>query len=103
MAFEIVAASRAEQAKTTPWNHAIRTGLALGGAGVFMAVVGILAMFQNRPIIVDTLTLGYATLGLTMFVAGLLVARRGLFGHRHPTAVAGAVAGRRACRPGLRS
>lgn len=93
MAFEIVAASRAEQAKATPWGHAIRTGLALGGAGVFMAVVGILAMFQNRPIIVDTLTLGYATLGLTMFVAGLLVARRGLFGHRHPTVVAGAVAG----------
>jgi branched-chain amino acid transport system permease protein len=93
VAFEIVAASRAEQAKTTPWGHAIRTGLALGGAGVFMAVVGILAMFQNRPIIVDTLTLGYATLGLTMFTAGLLVARRGLFGHRDPTVVAGAVAG----------
>ena len=31
MAFEIVAASRAEEAKTTPWRHAIRTGLALGG------------------------------------------------------------------------
>ena len=49
---------------------------------VFMAVVGILMMFQNRPIIVDILTLGYATLGLTLFAAGLLVARRGLFGHR---------------------
>ena len=93
MAFEIVAASRAEQAKTTPWRHAIRTGLALGGATVFMAVVGILMMFQNRPIIVGTLTLGYATLGLTLFTAGLLVARRGLFGHRDPTIVGGVVAG----------
>lgn len=93
MAFEIVAASRAEQAKTTPWGHAFQTGLALGGAGVFMAVVGILMMFQNRPIIVGVLTLGYATLGLTLFAAGLLVARRGLFGHRDPTVAAGAVAG----------
>ena len=93
MAFEIVAASRAEQAKTTPWRHAIRTGLALGGVNVFMAAVGILIMFQNRPIIVDTLTLGYATLGLTLFAAGVLVARRGLFGHRDPTIVAGVVAG----------
>jgi branched-chain amino acid transport system permease protein len=93
VAFEIVAASRAEQAKTTPWGHVIRTGLALGGAAVFMAAVGILMMFQNRPIIVGTLALGYATLGLTLFTAGLLVARRGLFGHRDPTVVAGAVAG----------
>jgi ABC-type multidrug transport system fused ATPase/permease subunit len=58
-----------------------------------MAVVGILMMFQNRPIIVGSLTLGYATLGLTLFAAGLLVARRGLFGHRDPTILAGAVAG----------
>jgi branched-chain amino acid transport system permease protein len=93
MAFEIVAASRAEQAKTTPWRHAIRTGLALGAANLFMAAVGILMMFQNRPIIVDTLSLGYATLGITLFAAGLLVARRGLFGHRDPTIVAGVVAG----------
>ena len=93
MAFELVAASRAEEAKTTPWRHAIRTGLALGGVAVFMAVVGILMMFQNRPIIVDTLTLGYATLGLMPFAAGLLVARRGLFGHRDPTLLAGVAAG----------
>ncbi|MGH6919546.1 MAG: hypothetical protein ACREJ0_17785, partial [Geminicoccaceae bacterium] len=93
MAFEIVAASRAEDARTTPWRHVVRTGLALGGVSVFMAVVGILTMFQNRPIVVDTLTLGYATLGLTLFAAGLLVARRGLFGHRYPTIVAGVVAG----------
>jgi branched-chain amino acid transport system permease protein len=93
MAFEIVAASRAEQAKTTPWRHAIKTGLALGGVNMFMAAVGILMMFQNRPIIVNTLSLGYATLGLTLFAAGLLVARRGMFGHRDPTIVAGVVAG----------
>jgi len=93
MAFELVAASRAEQATTTPWRHVITTGLALGGLNVFMAVVGILTMFHNRPIIVGTLTLGYATLGLTLFFAGLMVARRGLFGHRDPTVVAGVVAG----------
>jgi branched-chain amino acid transport system permease protein len=93
VAFEIVAASRAELGKTTRWRHTIRTGLAFGATGVFMAVVGILMMFQNRPIIVDNLTLGYATLGLTLFAAGLLVSRRGLFGHRDPTILAGAVAG----------
>jgi branched-chain amino acid transport system permease protein len=71
----------------------MRIGLTLGGAIVFMAAVGILMMFQNRPIIVGTLTLGYATLGLTLFAAGLLVARRRLFGHLYPTILAGVVAG----------
>jgi branched-chain amino acid transport system permease protein len=93
MAFELVAASRAEDAKTTPWRHVIRSGLALGAANLFMAVVGILIAFQSRAIIVDTLSLGYATVGLTLFAAGLLVSRRGLFGHRYPTIVAGVVAG----------
>ena len=48
VAFDIVAASRAEQAKTTPWRHAITTGLAPRRANVFMAVVGIL-MFPEPP------------------------------------------------------
>lgn len=93
MAFDVVAASRAELAKSTPWAHAVRTGLALGGACVFMAVVGILMMFHNRPIIVDVLTLGYATLGLTFFIAGLLIARRRLFGSAAETVLAGTAAG----------
>jgi branched-chain amino acid transport system permease protein len=79
MAFDVVASSRAETARTTPWRHAVRTGLTLGGVIVFMAVVGILMMFENRPIIVNTLTLGYATLGVTLSTAGMLVSRRGLF------------------------
>lgn len=93
MAFDVVASSRAETARTTPWRHATRIGLALGGANVFMAVVGILMMFQNRPIIVSTLTLGYATLGLTLFSAGLLVSRRGLFAEPGGTISAGMAAG----------
>jgi branched-chain amino acid transport system permease protein len=93
MAFDVVASSRQEQARTTPWRHAVRTGLALGGVNVYIAVVGILMMFQGRAIVVNTLTLGYATLALTMFLAGLAVSRRGLFADPGRLVLGGMAAG----------
>jgi branched-chain amino acid transport system permease protein len=93
MAFDVVASSRQEQARTTPWRHAVRTGLVLGGVNVYIAVVGILMMFQGRAIVVNTLTLGYATLALTMFLAGLAVSRRGLFADPGRLVLGGMAAG----------
>ena len=76
MSFEVVASSRIEQESEAPARTIIRTGVQLGLAGLFLAVVGILGMFNNRPIIVGELTLGYATLGLLFLTAGVLVARK---------------------------
>lgn len=76
MSFEVVASSRLEQRASSPWRFVVNTGLQMGGTGVALALVGILAMFNNRPIIVGVLTLGYATLGTLFLVAGLLVGRR---------------------------
>ena len=99
MSFEVVAASRAEEVRLSAWQHAVRTGLQLGAVGLFMTVVGILGMFNNRPIIVGVLTLGYATLGLTVFTAGLLVGRRRLFPTVQQMLLAGATAGLLAALP----
>ncbi|SNB72211.1 branched-chain amino acid transport system permease protein [Arboricoccus pini] len=55
----------------------LRMGLLLGGVGVYLAAVGILAMFNERWIIVGLLTLGYGVLGLVYLVAGMISARRG--------------------------
>jgi branched-chain amino acid transport system permease protein len=94
MSFDVVASSRAEQRKvTTPARHIVVTGVQLGLVGLFLAVVGILSMFNNRPIIVGMLTLGYATFGCIFVVAGILVARRGFYEDVVPTAAAGLAAG----------
>ncbi|HYB09837.1 MAG TPA: branched-chain amino acid ABC transporter permease [Alphaproteobacteria bacterium] len=81
----------------TPLQQAILTGLVFGIIGLYLAIVGILAMFNNRWIVVDVLTLGQAALlaiglGVGAFVASrskdrayFSVAWRGL--------VAGAIAG----------
>lgn len=74
MSFEVIASSRIEQESSAPARTVLRTGVQLGLAGVFLAVVGILSMFNNRPIIVGELTLGYATLGLLFLTAGIVVA-----------------------------
>ena len=93
MSFDVVASSRIEQRKTTPWRHAVATGLQLGAVGVFLGVVGILSMFNGRPIIVGLLTLGYGTLGVLFMSAGALVARRRLFGSSGAALVGGLAAG----------
>src|SRR5262245_4804666 len=93
MSFEVVASSRVEHRKITAGRHVLTTGVQLGVAGVFLAIVGILSMFNNRPIIVGKLTLGYATLGCIPLVAGILVARRGLYANALHRVAGGLAAG----------
>ncbi len=93
MSFDIVAASRVETEDAHPWKHALQVGAQLGLANFMLALVGILGMFNNRPIIVGVLTLGYATLGLVLATAGIVVARRHLFASAGQTVLAGAAAG----------
>jgi len=93
MSFDVVASSRVEKRKITAGRHVVGTGLQLGVAGVFLGVVGILSMFNNRPIIVGTLTLGYATLACIPLAAGILVARRGLLPTGLQKAAGGLAAG----------
>lgn len=93
MSFEVVASSRIEERQIAPWRYALQTGVQVGLLGIFLTVVGILGMFNKRPIIVGELTLGYATLGLIFLLAGILVAKRRLFPTPLQTVVAGLVAG----------
>jgi branched-chain amino acid transport system permease protein len=93
MSFDVVASSRVEKRKITAGRHVVGTGIQLGVAGVFLGVVGILSMFNNRPIIVGTLTLGYATLACIPLAAGILVARRGLLPTGLQKAAGGLAAG----------
>jgi branched-chain amino acid transport system permease protein len=93
MSFDIVAASRVETEDARPWRHAFQVGAQLGLAGFMLALVGILGMFNNRPIIVGVLTLGYATLGLVYASVGIVAARRHLFASAGQTVLSGAAAG----------
>ena len=93
MSFEVVATSRIEERKTTGWRLVINTGLQMGGTGIALAMVGILSMFNARPIIVGLLTLGYATLGMLFVVAGLIIGYRRPFDGHAQNLIAGAVAG----------
>jgi branched-chain amino acid transport system permease protein len=93
MSFEVVASSRVEERRTTSWRLVINIGLQMGGTGLALALVGILSMFNNRPIIVGLVTLGYATLGALFLVAGLLVGQKRPFPDLTMNVVAGAVAG----------
>jgi branched-chain amino acid transport system permease protein len=93
MSFDVVASSRVEKRKITAGRHVVGTGIQLGVAGLFLGIVGILSMFNNRPIIVGTLTLGYATLACIPLAAGILVARRGLLPTGLQKAAGGLAAG----------
>ena len=65
----------------------------MGGTGLALAFVGILTMFNNRPIIVGLLTLGYATLGLLFVGTGILIGTRRPFATLSRLILAGGVAG----------
>src|SRR5262245_51830174 len=93
MSFEVVASSRVEERRVTPWPFVLQTGAQIGVLGVFLTVVGILGMFNKRPVIVGYLTLGYAALGLTFLLAGILIARRRLFPTVPQALLAGAAGG----------
>jgi len=93
MSFEVVAQSRIEERRTTPWRRVANAGLEMGCTGIALAMVGILSMFNARPIIVGVLTLGYATLGMLFVVAGLIVGSKRPFETQTQNIAGGAVAG----------
>jgi branched-chain amino acid transport system permease protein len=93
MSFDVVASSRVETEDARPWKHTLQVGAQLGVTAFMLALVGILGMFNNRPIIVGVLTLAYATIALAFVTAGIMVARRGLFASPGKTVLAGAAAG----------
>lgn len=75
MAFDVIAASyRERETEQSPLKRTITTGLMCGVIAVYFAIVGILAMFNERWIIADKLTLGQAALVLIALCAGLYVA-----------------------------
>jgi len=57
-------------------HRAIVTGLIFGVVAVYLAIVGILLLFHQRWIIVDTLSLGQAALIAVALCAGAATARR---------------------------
>lgn len=93
MAMDVVAASRVEHDDTTPWGHVVSTGLLVGIAVLAMAMMGILGLFSERPIIVGYVSLAYAMMAFSFLGAGILVARRGLFTNAPSAIIGGGVAG----------
>lgn len=93
MSFDVVASSRVEERRTTPWRNVIDTGVGTGSLLIALAVVGILGMFNTRPIIVGWLTLGYATVVILMVIAGVRVSSKRLLAGPSEFMVGGAVAG----------
>jgi branched-chain amino acid transport system permease protein len=93
MSFEVVASSRLEERRTTSWRLVVNIGLQMGGIGLALALVGILSMFNQRPIVVGLVTLGYATLGMLFVVAGLIVGYRRPFAGLSQVMAGGALAG----------
>ena len=77
MAFDVIAASYREREKEqSPLKRTITTSLLFGGIAVYIAVVGILAMFDERWILADRLTLGQIVLVLIALCAGLYVTHK---------------------------
>ncbi|MFO1090234.1 MAG: branched-chain amino acid ABC transporter permease [Hyphomicrobiales bacterium] len=93
MSFDVVASSRIEREKISPWRSVLYTGGQFGLLAVSLALVGILSMFNQRPIIVGVMSLGYATLIAVFMLAGVVVARRRLFGAAAGEVIGGAAAG----------
>lgn len=93
MAMDVVAASRIEHDDTTPWGHVGSTGLLAGVAVLAMAMMGILNLFADRPIIVGYVSLAYAMIWVTLAAAGMFVARRGLMTNPVMAIAGGAIAG----------
>ena len=77
MAFDVIAASYREREKEqSPLKRTITTSLLFGGIAVYIAGVGILAMFDERWILADRLTLGQIVLVLIALCAGLYVTHK---------------------------
>jgi len=78
---------------------AVGRGLMFGAGGVHLAVVGVLLMLHNRSIIVDTVSLGQATLVMLGVAAGAVALPERLSPDRGARVVAGALAGLAAGAP----
>ena len=77
MAFDVIAASYREREKEqSPLKRTITTAILFGGIAVYLAMVGILAMFDERWILADRLTLGQIVLVLIALCAGLYVTHK---------------------------
>ena len=72
---------------------AVGRGLMFGAGGVHLSVVGVLLMLHNRWIIVDTLSLGQATLVMLGVAAGAIALPERLSPDRSARLLAGALAG----------
>jgi branched-chain amino acid transport system permease protein len=55
----------------------VTIGLLFGVIGVYLAIIGLLLMLHGRPIIVDVISLGQATLAAIGLGAGITIARLG--------------------------
>jgi branched-chain amino acid transport system permease protein len=75
MAFDVIAASYKERERQqSPLKRTVTAGFLFGGVALYFSMVGILAMFNERWIIADYLTLGQSVLLLIAFFAGVYVA-----------------------------
>ena len=72
---------------------AVGRGLMFGAGGVHLAAVGVLLMFHNRWIVVDTVSLGQATLVLLGASAGAVAVPRSRPADAGARLAAGAIAG----------
>jgi branched-chain amino acid transport system permease protein len=85
------------QHRSPAWRAAL-IGLVFGAGAVHLAVVGVLLMIHQRWIVVDTISLGQATLLLIAISAGAMAASRvttqqGTIGHLGIGVIAGAASG----------
>jgi branched-chain amino acid transport system permease protein len=74
------------------WLPTVRVGLLGGIIAVYLSLVGIVPLFDERPLISGVISLGQTALVLTMAGAGSIAARRAI-GGRGQVIAAGALAG----------
>ncbi len=66
-------------------RRAVSVGLVGGTVGVYLGAVGIIERFNERPLIVDVVTLGFSMLLIALLATGYLAARaKGPFGEDVP-------------------
>jgi len=82
----------AQPASRERWLGVLRVGLLGGIIAVYLALVGIVPRFDERPLVSGVISLGQTALVLTMAGAGSMAARRAPAGRR-PVIGAGALAG----------
>lgn len=63
-------------AERAAWREALLTGLGGATVGIYLALTGIVPVFDERPIVAGFLSFGQVSALLTLVAAGLLAARR---------------------------